>query len=74
VPPGELFDVELFDVADAAAPRLPARVTPLAGEALASWLLRFARPGRPNGGANPTFWSLRRSRAAPACLPNASRR
>ena len=44
MPPGELFDVELFDVADAAAPRLPARVTPLAGEALASWLLRFARP------------------------------
>jgi transposase/predicted RNA-binding Zn-ribbon protein involved in translation (DUF1610 family) len=44
VPPADTYEVEFFDTEAAAAPRLPARVTPLPDEALASWLLRFADP------------------------------
>ena len=40
----ETYDVEFLDAEVIEAPRLPARVTPLPDEALASWLLRFAGP------------------------------
>jgi transposase len=44
----DLFEVELLEpIADEPAaqrPRLPGQVTPFAGEALASWLLRYAEP------------------------------
>lgn len=44
----DLFEVELLepmvDEPAARRPRLPGQVTPLAGEALASWLLRYAEP------------------------------
>ncbi|MGH6834143.1 MAG: TniQ family protein [Methylocella sp.] len=42
--PAETYEVEFFDAEVVEAPRLPARVTPLPDEALASWLLRFADP------------------------------
>lgn len=43
--PAEIYEVEFFDTAIVGAPRsLPARVSPLPDEALASWLLRFAEP------------------------------
>jgi transposase len=44
VSPAEPYDVEFLDAEVIEAPRLPARVTPLPDEALASWLLRFADP------------------------------
>jgi transposase len=44
VSPAETYDVEFLDAEVVEAPRLPARVTPLPEEALASWLLRFADP------------------------------
>jgi transposase len=44
----DLFEVELLepllDEPTAHRPRLPGQVTPLPGEALASWLLRYAEP------------------------------
>lgn len=42
--PAELFEVELLDTDEVRAPCLPARIMPLPGEALASWLLRYAGP------------------------------
>lgn len=42
--PAEIYEVEFLDAAAVKAPALPARVTPLPDEALASWLLRFAEP------------------------------
>lgn len=42
--PAELFDAELLDPLVPAPSCLPARVAPLADEALASWLFRFAEP------------------------------
>jgi transposase len=43
----DLFKVEIFDPMQRSAelrPQLPGRATPLQGEALSSWLLRFAEP------------------------------
>jgi transposase len=42
--PGELFEVELIEAAEAGPTVLPASVIPSPGEALASWLLRYAAP------------------------------
>lgn len=42
--PADLFTVELLDGPEPDAPALPARVMPLPGEALGSWLLRHAAP------------------------------
>lgn len=44
MPSAETYEVEFLDAEIVEAPRLPARVTPLPDEALASWLLRFADP------------------------------
>lgn len=42
--PADLFMVELLDAPEPDAPALPARTMPLPGEALGSWLLRYAAP------------------------------
>lgn len=42
--PADLFTVELLDAPEPDAPALPARTMPLPGEALGSWLLRYAAP------------------------------
>jgi transposase/predicted RNA-binding Zn-ribbon protein involved in translation (DUF1610 family) len=44
VSPAEVYEVEFLDTEIVEATRLPARVTPLPDEALASWMLRFADP------------------------------
>lgn len=66
--PAETYEVEFLDTEIVEARRLPARVTPLPEEALASWLLRFADPfgvspeslllgdGEADLAANPEWW------------------